>query len=261
MDRRSFVESMAGVGMLAAQSGASAQAQEAGRKTRLYRLDYFYYHQGDQTARLTDFLTATAPIIAKQVPTVGVFSAVLAPHAQTMLVLTGYSSVEEMEAASRAVAEDPTYRKAHDELEKYPEGSYDSLQRVLLQATDFSQEIVPLAEKPKSPRYFEVRIYHSPTGRQLGLVHERFAKAEIAIFHRSGVHPILYADTIIGPEMPNLTYVIPFATLADREKAWDAFNADPEWAKVRNESVARGGQIVNFNNLSLWRATAFSPLQ
>ena len=61
--------------------------------------------------------------------------------------------------------------------------------------------------------------------------------------------------------MPNLTYLIPFTTLADREKAWDAFNADPEWVKVRADSVARGGQIVNYNNISLWRATAFSPIQ
>ena len=117
------------------------------------------------------------------------------------------------------------------------------------------------AEKPKTPRYFELRIYHSPTLRQLAMVHERFAGPEIRIFHRSGVRPILYADTIIGPDLPNLTYLIPFASLADRERAWDAFNSDPEWVKVRAESIARGGQIVNYNNISLWRATDYSPIQ
>lgn len=106
-----------------------------------------------------------------------------------------------------------------------------------------------------------MRLYHSPTQRQLQMVHERFTGAEIPIFHRSGVHPILYADTLAGPEMPNLTYVIPFATLAEREKAWDAFNADPEWIKARADSITRGGQIVDYNNISLWRATAFSPIQ
>jgi hypothetical protein len=128
-------------------------------------------------------------------------------------------------------------------------------------ATDFSPEIVPPAEKPKSPRYFEMRVYHSPTQRQLAMLHERFAGAEVKIFHRSGVNPILYANTIAGPDMPNLTYIIPFATLADREKAWGAFGADPEWIKVRDESVAKGGQIVAYQNMSLWRATSFSPIQ
>ena len=93
------------------------------------------------------------------------------------------------------------------------------------------------------------------------MLHERFAGPEIQIFHGSGVHPILYADTIAGPDLPNLIYLIPFASLADREKAWDAFGADSEWVKVRTESIARGGQIVNYNNISLWRSTAYSPIQ
>jgi hypothetical protein len=93
------------------------------------------------------------------------------------------------------------------------------------------------------------------------MLHERFGSAEVKIFHRSGIHPILYADTIVGPDLPNLTYFMPFATLADREKAWDVFGADPEWIKVRAESVAKGGQIVDNNNLSLWRAAPYSPIQ
>jgi len=243
------------------QTGAPAGAQESGRKTRLYRLDYFYYRQGDQGARITQFLTSLLPMLTRNIKTVGVFTAVMAPRTQTTMVLTGYASFEEMTSVARQVESDSGYRKAHEEFERGAEPPYDSLQRVLLQATDFSPEVAPLAEKPKSPRYFELRVYHAPTVRQLGMVHERFAGPEIKIFHRSGVHPILYGDTLIGPDMPNLTYLIPFATLADREKAWDAFGADPEWVKVRADSVARGGQIVNYNNISLWRAAAYSPIQ
>jgi hypothetical protein len=260
MQRRSFVRSLAGAGLLA-QANVPAGAQPAAGKTRLYRLDYFYYQQGDQATRLNQFFSSQAPLIAKHTRACGVFTAVMAPRTQAMLVLTGHASSEDMAAASAQIESDAGYQKAHAEFENGAEPPYDSWQRVLLQATAFSPEIAPLAEKPKSPRYFELRIYHSPTARQLAMVHERFAGPEIQIFHRSGVHPILYADTVIGPDMPNLTYLIPFASLADREKAWDAFGADPEWIKVRAESVARGGQIVNYNNISLWRATAFSPIQ
>jgi len=77
----------------------------------------------------------------------------------------------------------------------------------------------------------------------------------------SGIHPILYGDTFAGPDMPNLTYIIPFNSLGDRERAWDSFGADPEWLKVREESIARGGQIVDYQNLSIWRAAPFSPIQ
>jgi hypothetical protein len=260
MKRRSFVQSLAGAGLVS-RAGAQAGAQESNRKTSFYQLDYYHYRQGDQATRLTQFLTSQTPQLARHIRTFGVFSAVLAPRVQTFLTLSGFASLEEMATAARDIENDAGYQKAHEELERGADAPFDTHQRALLQATSFSPEIVPLAEKPKSPRYFELRLYHSPTTRQLQMLHERFSGAEIPIFHRSGVNPILYADTLIGPEMPNLTYVIPFATLADREKAWDAFNADPEWIKARADSIARGGQIVDYNNISLWRATAYSPIQ
>jgi hypothetical protein len=256
MERRSFVQTMAGASMLAQSNAATPDA-----KTRLYRLDYFYYRQGDQANRLNQFFSSQAPLFLTHMRAFGVFTAVMAPHAQTMLVLSGFASAQQELSAAKEIEADPGYQKAHSELESGPEPPFDSIQRVLLQATDFSPEIVMPTEKPKTQRYFELRIYHSPTHRQLSMLHERFSGPEIRIFHRSGVHPILYGDTIMGPDMPNLTYMIPFASLADREKAWDAFGADPEWIKVRAESVARGGQIVNYNNISLWKATPYSPIQ
>jgi NIPSNAP len=259
MHRRSFVQTMSGASLLA-QAEGEAGAQTTGARPRLYRIDYFHYRQGEQGNRLNQFFSSQMPLLVKHTRALGVFTAVMAPRAQTMMVLSGFAGGEEMEAAVKIEA-DPGYRKALAELEGGGEPAFDSLERVLLQATSFSPEIAMPAEKPKSPRYFELRIYHSPTRRQLALVHERFSGPEIKIFHRSGVHPILYADTIIGPELPNLTYLIPFASLADREKAWDAFGADPEWVKVRAESIARGGQIVDYNNISLWRATPYSPIQ
>jgi hypothetical protein len=257
MNRRSFVQSAAGVGLLS----QTAAAQPSASRTRLYCLDYYYYRQGDQGGRLQKFLSSQAPLWTKHSRAFGVFTAVIAPHAQTTLVLSGFADLEEMVAAERRIEADAAFQKAHQELERGAEPAFDSRQRVLLSATDFSPEIMPLAEKPQRPRFFEVRVYHSPTERQLRLVHERFAGPEIPIFHRSGIHPIVYGDTIAGPDMPNLTYIIPFSSLGDRERAWDTFGADAEWLKVREESIARGGQIVDYQNFSIWRATAFSTIQ
>jgi len=256
MNRRSFFPSVAGAGLLSQTAAAQPSAT-----TRLYCLDYFYYRQGDQAGRLQQFLSSQVPLWTRHSRAFGVFTAVMAPHAQTTLVLSGFSSFEEMTAAESRLEADPAFQKAHQELERGTDPAFDSQQRVLLRATDFSSEIVPLAEKPQRPRYFEIRVYHSPTARQLRLLHERFSGPEIRIFHRSGIHPILYGNTIAGPEMANLTYIVPFASLGDREKAWDTFGADPEWIKVRDESIARGGQIVDYQNLSIWRAAAFSPIQ
>ncbi len=262
MERRSFLQtalqSAAGAGMLS----QAAAGQEAGRKTRLYRIDYYYYRQGDQAARLNQFLSSQMPLLTRHIRALGVFTAVFAPRTQTTMVLSGFTGMDDMVAAAGAMEADAGYRKAFEEFERgNTDPPVDNTQRLLLTAADFSPEIVPLAEKPKTPRYFELRVYHSPTLHQLHMLQERFSGAEIKIFHRSGIHPVLYANTTIGPDLPNLTYLIPFASLADREKAWDAFAADPEWMKARADSVARGGQIVDTQNMSLWKATPYSPMQ
>ncbi|HYW44402.1 MAG TPA: NIPSNAP family protein [Bryobacteraceae bacterium] len=261
MNRRSLIQSMGGATMLSAMAAGPAQGQPAARKTRLYRLWYMYLRQGDQGTRINQFLSSQMPLLTRHIHTVGVFNSLIAPHNPLIIVLSGFASFAEMEAADDLIHKDAGYQRAFEEMEKGAEPPYDTAQTVLLRATDFSPEIVPLREPPKTQRIFELRIYHSPTERQLRYLHERFAGPEIAIFHRSGVHPILYADTIIGPAMPNLTYLTPFATLAEREKAWDAFGADPEWTKARADSVARGGQIVAQNDISLLRAAPFSPIQ
>jgi len=72
---------------------------------------------------------------------------------------------------------------------------------------------------------------------------------------------VLYSSTYIGPYHPNLTYLTPFDDLAAREKAWAAFGADPEWVKVRNESIARSGQISSVIQVSLFKAAAYSPVR
>ncbi len=256
MHRRSFMQSLAGVAAL-----ARAQAQPQPAKTRCYRLDYLYYRQGDQSTRLNKFYSSQAPLYAKRARAFGVFTAVMAPRTQTMLVLSGFADASDMSASIAAIEADSGYKSALAELENGSEPPFDSQQTVLLQATAYSPEIVAPAERPKTPRYFELRVYHSPTRRQLALLHERFSGPEIQIFHRSGIHPLFYSETVFGPDMPNLTYLTPFSSLADREKAWQTFSADPEWAKVRADSVARGGQIVSLTDISLWQPAAYSPIQ
>ena len=37
--------------------------------------------------------------------------------------------------------------------------------------------------------------------------------------------------------------------------------ADPEWVQVRRESIEKGGQISRQSQISLWRATPYSPFR
>lgn len=257
MNRRMFAQAVGG----AAAAAGLGSAQSGGGRTAIYRLDYLYFRQGSQGARINEFFSSQMPLIVKNTRAAGVFTTVLGPHVPMTLVLQGFGSLEEMEAADRRLRGDAGYRAALDKMEQGAEPPYDSADRVLLRATDFSPEVAVPAEKPKTPRLFELRVYHSPTERQLGFVHDRFNGAEIGLFHRSGIFPILYTDTLAGPNMPNLTYLIPFASLAEREKAWAAFLSNPDWLKAREDSVTHGGQIVSATAQILFQPAPFSPIQ
>lgn len=261
MNRRSFAQSVLGATLFSASAQETAHAQPSGDKTQFYLLDYFYLRQGGQAARLDEFFSSQMQLIARNTRAVGVFTSIVGPHQPMTIMLSGFSSLDEIDAAGLRMAKSPEFQAAQRKLESGSEPAYDRSDRALLRAAPFSPEIVPLQDKPKRPRVFELRTYHSPTYRQLQILHERFAGPEIAIFRRSGILPILYGDTTIGPNMPNQMYLTPFDNLAAREKAWDVFSADPEWVKARAESVSRGGELVADNNIMLLRPTAYSPIQ
>ncbi|HUO29280.1 MAG TPA: hypothetical protein VMU80_08690 [Bryobacteraceae bacterium] len=61
MERRSFISSMATLGLLA-QTEAPAGAQSSAARTHLYRVDYFYNRQGEQVDRLMRFFSSQTPL-------------------------------------------------------------------------------------------------------------------------------------------------------------------------------------------------------
>jgi hypothetical protein len=226
-------------------------------------LHRYFLKNGSQVARIHDYLSKTLlPGLERMHAGPKLFlEALVAPHMPQAVAIIGYESLEQLGQVESRLAGDAAYVKGLAAWEADAEQPIESYTSTLLAATDYSPQIAAPAEPSKTPRIFELRVYHSPSHRQLKLLHERFAGPEIKIFHRVGVHPILYSSTLIGPDKPNLTYVIPFENLAAREKAWNAFGADPEWLKVRQESIERGGQISSVIQINLYKAAAYSPIR
>ena len=206
------------------------------------------------------FRTALVPRLAKiHGGPVIILDALIAPHTPEIVMIAGFSSFEEIWAMRSKVMDDAGMVAAANKLDQGTEPPFDSQSVSIIEAAPYSPEIV--AEKRDTPRLFELRVYHSPRFSQLQALHNRFNNAEIKIFHRSGIHPVLYGSTVVGPNQPNLTYLIPFDSLAAREKAWAAFGADPDWIKTRQESVEKYGQITAVNDIAIYRAAAYSPIK
>ncbi|MBL8178380.1 MAG: NIPSNAP family protein [Bryobacterales bacterium] len=241
---------------------ASVMAAESVRRTRYYILEQFYLENGTQPARIHEFFSKTLlPSVARlhKGPLLAM-EALIAPHMPQVAIIAGLESLNQIDSISKGLFGDKEFTRAFDQWEA-GDPPFVSSSACLLEATPYSPEIVTPQKPPASPRIFELRSYHSPTARQAKALHERFAGPEIKIFHRVGVHPLFYSSTVFGADRPNLTYLIPFDSLAAREKAWNAFAADEEWIKVRKESIERSGQISSVIQMSLYRGLPYSPVQ
>ena len=241
-------------------AGPGAAADET--KTRFYLLEIFHLKNGTQPGRMHEHFQEIMPLLNKHHTGPKLFlEALAAPHMPQVAAIFGFSSMEELATVHKRAGEDRELNQKQEAWDSAPEPPYEHQTNILLEAANYSPDIAPLKTPPAKPRVFELRTYHSPTWKQLKALHERFAGPEIRIFHRSGVHPLFYTSTIIGPNIPNLTYLIPFDSLAAREKAWDTFGSDPEWIKVRKESIDKHGQVSSVIQISLYRATPYSPVK
>src|SRR5271154_5788756 len=58
-------------------------------------------------------------------------------------------------------------------------------------------------------------------------------------------------DDVIGESNQTLYYMLEWDSLADREKKWNAFQADPEWHTARAKTEEAGPIVANVKNFIL----------
>lgn len=104
----------------------------------------------------------------------------------------------------------------------------------------------------------ELRIYHCLPGR-LQDVLTRFETATLPIWERHGIRAVGFWTTIVGPSNLDLHYILAWASLAEREERWAAFQNDPEWVEKRTASERNGPLIASQSN-ALLQPTAFSQM-
>ena len=103
---------------------------------------------------------------------------------------------------------------------------------------------------------YELRRYITVPGK-LPAINDRFAKHTIGFFKKYDIDILGFWTDEIG--MSNqLTYILTFDSMADREKKWTSFQADPGWHQVRAETEA-AGTIVDHVLNTFMRLTPYSP--
>ena len=57
----------------------------------------------------------------------------------------------------------------------------------------------------------------------------------------TGLRPVFFGETLFGRLMPNLTYMLAFKDMADRDKNWDTFRTSAQWAGNRSPRLDPDG--------------------
>ena len=177
---------------------------------------------------------------------VGVFSVVVGPAMPALYVLAPGSSLETLAHLDSRLMADAEYAKTGQAFLEAPATSpaYSRMESSLMIAFEGWPKI-QVPPTLSSPRTFELRTYESPSDRDHVRKVEMFNNGEFDIFHRAGFRSVFYGDTLVGPRLPNLTYMLSFDNLGEREKLWSTFSSLPEWKKLSGSERYAFEEIVS----------------
>jgi hypothetical protein len=248
--------------LITAAAALSVPAPGATAKNAIYELRYFRLRNGAQIQRTSDFL-AKYYLPATQrlgIGPLGFFNALISEQSPFVLCLTSYPSLASMETAMEKMAADKELQKGVGEYNS--ELSYIRMENSVLRAFDSTPGIeVPPGDGKRAPRIFELRTYESHNATASKTKIKMFGDAEIKIFRRCGMLPVFFGETLIGRNLPNLTYMLAYDDLAMRDKVWRTFGADPEWQKLRSTPGLTDPEIVSNISNSIIRPLPFSPIR
>jgi NIPSNAP len=264
MERRDFLTASLATSALALANQVSAQTS-SGKPREYYEIRRYHLQTGPQT-KLTDNYLADALIPALNrmgIAPVGAFHLDIGPETPTLYLLLPCTKLETLVSAELQLVHDEQFMKAAEPFWNAP-ATAPAFQRIEsslhIAFEGWPKLTPPAATAEHGKRIFQLRTYESPSNQDHVRKVEMFHRGEFDIFQRAGFSQVFYSDTLIGPRMPNLTYMLSFSDLTDLNVKWDKFRTDPEWIKLKGSPRYDFEEIVsNISNLIL-SPTAYSQI-
>jgi hypothetical protein len=250
-------------------------------KPEYYELRAYRLRIGPQAKLVGDYLSEFYIPLASKLGAgpIGTFTVTFGPQMPSIYVLTPVPSLAAYEALQaevaaelprskapgalafwNATAKEPAYLRTENQLLV----AFDSLRKLELPASMVKKPGTAAGAAPTPPpaRIFELRIYENPTDAALARKMEMFTPkmGELDIFRRVGLHPVLFARTVVGPQQPGFAYLLTFPDLAAREAAWKRFREDAAWLKLKTTPGYVDAEIMANITDFILTPTAYSQI-
>ncbi|WP_158799221.1 NIPSNAP family protein [Pedobacter sp. L105] len=226
-----------------------------------YELRIYTFGNEKQKKLIEDFYSLAIPVLNRlQVEKVGIFNEAEPSSPGKLYVLLPYQNLEHFSVVNTALDQDQAFQKAAAAYLDAPanEPAYERIESSLMKAfKNFPQLIAP----ENKGQIFELRQYQSATEAAGKKKIEMFNdQGEIEIFKRLQFNPVFWGETIIGPERPNLTYMVTFDNLADKEAKWKRFIDDTQWKELSSKPEYANDLLINLITSTVLVPTSFSQL-
>ena len=240
MTRSTFLKTT----VAAAGLTASAEAAESGSR-EYFEVRKFTLKSPDKQPLLENYLRDAAIPALNQlgVSQVGVFLPEKPEGAAVVYVVLRHATLESLAKATDLLGETAVQQAGAAYLGvKAEEPVYERIESWLTRGIG---GMPAMKLPPKGSGLYQLRIYESHSEKAAKKKIEMFDIGELAIFARCGLNAVFFGETIVGPLMPNLTYLLAFADTAAKDAAWNTFRADPEWAKLKATPGFTDKEIVS----------------
>jgi hypothetical protein len=180
---------------------------------------------------------ALLPALSRQgIDRVGVFTRTDDDSDFALYMLIPFKTLPAFSELNGKLATDTAYAKAAHDYFAIPkdEPAYARIESKLMKA--FTG--MPVIEQPdysvnKQPRLFELRTYESHNADKARLKVAMFNDGEIDIMRDVQLAPLFYGETLIGSDVPNLTYMLTAPDMKSHDEHWDGFRTHPDWLKMK----------------------------
>jgi hypothetical protein len=214
----------------------AVSAADAGKR-QYYELRVYTTKSEQQQKLVVDYWhNAAVPAYNRMgVQPIGVFTPVEDSPTNKIYVLIPFDSAGAYADIPAKLAADSAYQKASESFMSTPKNdpAYVRFESSLLLAFEGMKQLqVPPSTAEKKPWIFELRTYLSPNEAKGNNKVDMFNAGEIQVMKEVGLSPVFFAQTLVGSNMPNLTYMVSGENKEEHKKHFGGFGSAPIWKKL-----------------------------
>jgi hypothetical protein len=232
---QTFVFCLTAMFLLTTNAANAEQPELQYYEVRIYKI---YDFEKQQIA--DDYLRdALLPALNRQnIKNVGAFHNLKDENDHSIYVVIPFASLESFSKYNQKLAADTKYQEAGKQYldRKKGDGIFDRIESRLLKAFKSipQMELADFSKDKVDGRIFELRLYESHTEEHARRKVKMFDSGETQLMRDVNLGPVFFGETLAGPDLPNLVYMLAAENLPQHEAHWEAFLKSDGWKNMKN---------------------------